>query len=388
MSVEVNDAKSVSIGDEAAQQLERVWQRSVPLVEGDNKVKIEAIGRNGASASQIVTLVRDSTLPTFAGLPPSVTAGATVELRGKLSERAELTIDGDRVAVTELAFTHRVIVDSARTAPIRLLARDDVGNEGTAEVRVQAPIVRQAQVIAGWQYEVVDDTLGVQSGYPRLVRDVRSGIVFVLVEPGEFVMGAQSMRTDEGPAHRVRITKSFYLATTETTRAQWRRVAGDDSGRGAGDDHPVVSVSWNQAKTWLQRLNAGGDAFRLPTEAEWEFACRAGRTTDFAFGDRLTADDANIGGAGTVVVGGRRANAWGLFDMHGNVAEWCEDVYDKAYYKDAPTDDPTGPGTVGERVVRGGSYQSLQAFWRSAARNSAKATLTDKLIGFRVARRL
>jgi formylglycine-generating enzyme required for sulfatase activity len=390
VQVTAGDAIEVMIGGSPASLAAGAWQGTVRLTEGSNTVAIEVRGRNGVSASTSVVIERDVVAPVLEGLPDELIAGAEVELRGRLSENADVTVDGDAVVRDAMTFTKLLVIDGARTTPVVVVARDACGNESTRAIRVVGKPSVRAATIAGWQYDEVDGTPGAVTKFPLAVRDQKSGIVFRLVEPGAFTMGAPSAYAYDQPPHQVRITRAFYLAATETTVAQWRRIAKDRSGRGQ-DDHPVTSVSWDHVKEWLQTLNGGNPrgTFRLPTEAEWEFACRAGTTTEYAFGEQLTENDANIKSSGPMVAGARKANAWGFFDMHGNVFEWCEDVYGKDYYKQSPPDDPLGPSAAGnERVIRGGAFDSSPILHRSASRQSRKPNDANARIGFRVARSL
>jgi formylglycine-generating enzyme required for sulfatase activity len=290
------------------------------------------------------------------------------------------------------------------------------------------------------------------------------GMKLTLIPAGEFLMGSgesaeetaaffkkncgmevltADLFEDEHPQHRVRITKPFYLATCYVTRGQFRQFVkdtgyktdaekGDEAGAwgwdaekkrfgfnkdyswgNAGfeqtDEHPVVNVSWNDATAFCQWLSKKeGKTYRLPTEAEWEYACRAGTTTRYHSGDdpETLANVANVADATlkakvpnwkypikandghvfTAPVGQFKPNAFGLYDMHGNASEWCEDRYGEEYYGNSPADDPTGPNTGYDRIVRGGSWGSRPRYSRSADRDGGKPDCRSNGIGFRVAR--
>jgi len=182
------------------------------------------------------------------------------------------------------------------------------------------------------------------------------GMKLVLIPPGEFQMGndRSDKSQDDGsdtPQHKVRITNAFYLGVTEVTQEQYQRVMGQNPSKFEGDpQRPVETVSWEDAVEFCRRLNEmEGVTSRLPTEAEWEYACRAGSSTTFCYGDEYSAElaeyawwDQTAGGT-THPVAQKKPNAWGLYDMHGNVFEWCNDWFDRNYYKHSPSDDPPGP---------------------------------------------
>jgi formylglycine-generating enzyme len=252
---------------------------------------------------------------------------------------------------------------------------------------------------------------------------------------------------DELPAHPVGITRPFYLGAHELTVGQFRKFVEDAAyktdaekdGRGGigwneaegkfegrnpqytwrnpgfaqTDEHPVVNVSWNDAMTFCKWLSQNeGQTYRLPTEAEWEYACRAGTTTryycsddpeklatvgnvadgtaneklsNYAYWSYITARDGYVF---TSPTGRFQPNEFGLYDMHGNVCEWCADGYDARYYAKSPTDDPSGPSVAAERVVRGGGWFGLAWYCRAADRRRFEPTSRDGSLGFRVARGL
>lgn len=179
------------------------------------------------------------------------------------------------------------------------------------------------------------------------------GMRFVRIEPGSFKMGSEA----DGPAHAVTLSKGFYLQTTEVTQAQWRAVMGTDPSHFKGPDRPVERVSWENTQEFLRKLNTRerDTRYRLPTEAEWEYACRAGgKEPDIAPNvDDLAWWQENSGGR-THPVGRKRANAWGLYDMRGNVWEWVQDWYGP-YPADGRQVDPQGPPPGGYRAMRGGA---------------------------------
>jgi formylglycine-generating enzyme required for sulfatase activity len=206
---------------------------------------------------------------------------------------------------------------------------------------------------------------------------------FVRIAPGTFVRGSPSTEPgrdrDEGPAHEVTITRAFHLGVHEVTQAQWTAVMGSNPAvfrRGPdAPRRPVESVSWEDCQRFIARLNARGvGRFRLPTEAEWEYAARAGSTTRFPWGDDpkeyITHAHAWANSRSYAIthpVGAKPPNAWGLHDLHGNVWEWCSDWYGP--YVEGPQRDPAGPVAGRERVFRGGSWYDFPVSLRSANRH-------------------
>lgn len=220
------------------------------------------------------------------------------------------------------------------------------------------------------------------------------GIKLMPLAAGEFFMGSSSQEVGRQPdetLHRVRISKPFLLSITAVTQGQWTAVMNGNPSHFKGDDQlPVEMVSWNDAKEFCRKLSVKeGRAFRLPTEAEWEYACRSGTQTRFSGGD----SDSSLGQVAwfrgkssekTHPVGEKRANAWGLHDMHGNIAEWCEDVYNEDY-PSGTVQDPKGPKLGRYRVARGGSWIGNPHFCRAATRDWFIPDTQSLFIGFRVA---
>ena len=233
-----------------------------------------------------------------------------------------------------------------------------------------------------------------------------ASVEMVYIEPGTFDMGSPSSEerreNDEGPVHEVKISKGFYLGKYEVTQGQWEAVMGTTPWRGkdnvrSGSDYPAVYVSWEDAQEFIGRLNsaAGSEVYRLPTEAEWEYACRAGTTTRWSFGDDesqlthyawYTANAWAVGEKYGHRVGTKRANAWGLYDMHGNLWEWVHDWYGEDYYRVSPLVDPLGPSTGSNRIGRGGFFSGSARDVRSADRGGAAPDYRHNLIGFRILR--
>ena len=221
--------------------------------------------------------------------------------------------------------------------------------------------------------------------------DPRIKLEMVLIPAGKFVMGSpkkEKGRDDDETQHEVTLTKSFYMGKYEVTQEQWEAVMGNNPSDTRGAKLPVTDVSWNDCKKFIKKLNGiTKGKYRLPTEAEWEYACRAGTTTAFSFGDEITPKDANYDDLGIgkpVEVGSYKPNNFGLYDMHGNVWEWCEDW--KADYPKGAVIDPKGPAKGGNRVLRGGSFNGLESSARSSFRSVFSPSDRDGDLGFRLAR--
>jgi formylglycine-generating enzyme required for sulfatase activity len=229
------------------------------------------------------------------------------------------------------------------------------------------------------------------------------GMKLVYIRAGEFMMGSSSnVRREESPRHKVRITQGFYIGATEVTQEQWKAIMSTTIAQqrdkldsifslvGQGESHPVYFISWKEATEFCERLGrAEGRHYRLPTEAEWEYACRAGSGASYSFGDEeslLAEYDwySENSGRQTQRVGQKRPNAWGLYDMHGNVSEWCRDWYEKNYYSTSPVTDPQGPVGGERRVVRGGDWVMTAIAARCASRGSLSPETRDNATGLRV----
>lgn len=225
----------------------------------------------------------------------------------------------------------------------------------------------------------------------------------VLIPAGYFMMGSENSGDDAKPVHKVHVS-AFYMDTHEVTQSSYEELMGMNISKFEGDDNPVEQVRWKQGarycnarsrgeklkpcydeKTWACDFSA--DGYRLPTEAEWEYACRAGTQTAYWFGDdpqKLASFGWFRGNASntTHAVAAKPANPWGLRDMHGNVAEWCNDYYAADYYQGSPEKDPHGPETGVKRVIRGGSWNSSPEKCTSAARSAETPNLPDVCLGY------
>jgi formylglycine-generating enzyme required for sulfatase activity len=234
------------------------------------------------------------------------------------------------------------------------------------------------------------------------------GMTLNKIPAGTFTMGSpegEEGRQDDETQHKVTINKAFYMQTTEVTQGQWKEVMGTEPWKGKpyvkeGPNNAASWVRWDDAVAYCKKLSeAEGKTYRLPTEAEWEYACRAGTETRWSFGDdekelgdyawyRENAWDIDEKYAHQVEL--KKPNAFGLYDMHGNVCEWCHDYFEEDYYKQSPAKDPTGPTSGSSRVLRGGSWDNLTRYARSAYRLSRYFAVSRILhrAGFRLVREL
>ncbi|MDR1064117.1 MAG: formylglycine-generating enzyme family protein [Azoarcus sp.] len=219
------------------------------------------------------------------------------------------------------------------------------------------------------------------------------GMEFVLIQPGSFEMGCGGgdplCLPDEKPQHRVTIRRPFYLGRHEVTQEQWRALTGNEPGAFRGDRHPVENVSWREAQEFIRRLNAreGTRKYRLPTEAEWEYAARAGTVTRYSFDPSHAAEYVwywNDSGNATHPVGEKRPNPWGLYDMHGNVWEWVWDWHGEDAYARGEATDPKGPPDGTGRALRGGSWSNDLRYLRASHRNVHLPDYKHATAGFRV----
>jgi len=230
------------------------------------------------------------------------------------------------------------------------------------------------------------------------------GMKLVLIPKGTFQMGSpiEEAGADDDEEHQVTISKDYYLGVTEVTQGQYEKVMGTNPSyfqkrvirKSDSSMYPVEQVSWEDAVEFCKRLSdlpeekAASRVYRLPTEAEWEYACRAGSKSSYSFGEssKSLGDYAWFGGNSntqTHPVGEKKANAWGLYDMHGNVWEWCSDWYGE--YPKGAVSDPVGPREGSYRVLRGGGWYNEAAYCRSAFRIRGFPSGRLSNLGFRVA---
>jgi formylglycine-generating enzyme required for sulfatase activity len=252
------------------------------------------------------------------------------------------------------------------------------GGEGAASVNIRDSVMQRTE------FKEVDE---------KFAKEGNSiGMKFTHVPAGEFMMGSVDGEETEKPVHKVKINKPFYLGTYPVTQHEWKAVMGDNPSThyNKGDDLPVESVSWNDVQEFISKLNAkeGSDTYRLPSEAEWEYACRAGSTKKYCFGDDSSKlgeyawyiDNCDYGGH---PVGKKKPNDWGLYDMHGNVWEWVQDKWHDDY-SGAPSDGSVWEGgDNSDRINRGGGGGFSARCCRSALR-SCYTSSGSSAIGFRL----
>jgi len=234
--------------------------------------------------------------------------------------------------------------------------------------------------------------IGLAQNPKEEIIDLGAGVKIeqVLIPAGKFIMGSPASepgRSSNEIQHEVILTKPFFMGKYEVTQSQWEVIMGNNPSSGdKGPMLPVTDVSWNDCQMFLKKLNKKTKSeFRLPTEAQWEYACRAETITAFSFGNKLKPTDANHADSNInkpVKVGTYKPNAFGLYDMHGNVNEWCNDWF-KAYPTNVVTD-PTGPANGEYRIVRGGTCVLNSFNSRSSNRNLDLASVGSSVRGFRL----
>ena len=352
--------------------------------------------------------------PTISSVSPntgSVDGGTVITITGtNLSGATSVTIGGapgtNVVAVSSTTVTAVTPAGSVGSSSVAVTSPQGTATAANAFTYFSVTVPTWATLIEGLPDPAVvtDATLRdaiTASGFAWRVRDNSSGIEMLLVPPGTFQMGC-IMGSDsygcyswEQPVHTVTLTNAYYLGRYEVTQAQWQAQMGSNpsyfQGQADSPSRPVEQVSWNT----IQNFNSA-TGLRLPTEAEWEFACRAGTTTPFHSGPGFpngTTDDGLVGtiawfncdgGCNTHAVGMKAANALGLHDMLGNVWEWQSDWYGD--YTSSAQTNPTGPGSGSYRVLRGGAWYDNAGFVRSSSRIDGTPGDSNYVIGFRVAR--
>jgi formylglycine-generating enzyme required for sulfatase activity len=315
----------------------------------------------------------------------------------------ETTPAGARVLFLAGAQDNLGLVPSNETGGDKLTPFRETWSPGTATVRFYLKgyksVTRTVHVTANRTIEVsaaLEKLLGPEEAQGWTVPDLNLEMAYI--RPGTFTMGSPASESgrsdDEGPQTQVTLTKSYWLGKTEVTQAQWEALMGNNPSSFKGADRPVEQVSWNDAMQFCRKLTERERAagrlsesyeYALPTEAQWEYACRAGTTGQYA-GDGNLGDMGWYGGNSgntTHPVGQKQPNAWGLYDMHGNVWEWCLDWYGN--YPGGSVRDPTGPSSGTNRVLRGGCWNIYAFYCRSAYRSRLVPGYRNNILGFRLA---
>jgi formylglycine-generating enzyme required for sulfatase activity len=272
-------------------------------------------------------------------------------------------------------------------------SNDLVWREGWAEWRVLGQVEEFAQFFQSRRPATPPPIPGSAAGSVTPATQTRTfgGIEFVWCPPGSFLMGTPGNTNTEIP-HQVKLTRGFWIGKYPVTQAQWLRVMGNNPStfRDAGLEAPVENVSWDDTQRFCSAVSrVERMELRLPTEAEWEYACRAGSTGPYCFDSPYVGELLDYAwfsensGETTHPVGQKKPNDWGLHDMHGNVWEWCADWYEK--YTKGPATDPKGPRSGSARVLRGGSWCDSAEGCRSALRSRAHPAGQFHYLGFRVA---
>ncbi len=315
---------------------------------------------------------------------------------------------------TELRRFHDAIVEAGSDLAPRLVLADWLEEHGRPQeaelLRLQTALEAtccqpdQHSERAAQQARLVELlAAGVRPCLPRRTVALAKSVemTFAWIPPGTFLMGSppeEAERGDDETQHSVTLTEGFYLGIHPVTQAQWRAVMGNNPSQFQGENLPMENVPWRNCRMFCEKISqTNGNRYRLPTEAEWEYACRAGTTTTFQFGETITTDQANyddkypysqskkgVDRRQTTPVGSFPPNGWGLFDMHGNVWEWCADWFGSKYYKRSPRQDPQGPERGSYRVLRGGFWSDNACYCRAAYRHNEPPGARFSSIGFRV----
>jgi sulfatase modifying factor 1 len=303
------------------------------------------------------------------------------------ADSAELSVLEGRVDFLD-AKQHTTAVETAKKAGTRKGVPAKLEDMSTSEQAKVKQAVEQAKQASGSiDLNRLANTVDGYEPKPNYIVKSALGMELIWCPPGGYVRGG-----DGELAHQVILTKGFYLGKFEVTQEQYKKVMEVNPSKFKGDKLPVEMVSWNDAVEFCDELNKNeriprGWEFALPTEAQWEYACRAGTTTAYSWGDNITPQLANYNESGfkkTVEVGSYVANPWGFFDMHGNVWEWTADWFQAAYPSGNPVVDPTGPATGSSRVLRGGSWSHPGTRLRSAYRHNDTPSYRGHAVGFRV----
>jgi len=340
------------------------------------------------------------------------------QLKGQLGAKFLFSVDAERFLQQHL--DKQIALTQQRVVTLRQFALD--GKITPEQFQEGERLLLKTTVLSKRDRQIFDEYLAVIEGRlapEKLERSLELipkasasefensiGMKLKLIPAGEFLMGSPADEADrsddEGPQHKVRITKPFYIGVTEVTQGQWFLVMNTKPWTGKeyvkeGEDYPAVYVNWDDAVEYCKKLSTKeNESYRLPTEAEWEYACRGGTSTSYSFGSSsdslrdyawFTNNANDIGEPYAHPVGTKRPNPFGLHDMHGNVWEWCADLYDSAAYKKRSSgisDPVVDSGSGSFRVSRGGSWLIFDISVRSSRRYRSDPGKRGTINGFRV----
>jgi formylglycine-generating enzyme required for sulfatase activity len=304
------------------------------------------------------------------------------------ADSAELSVLEGRVDFLDAEQLATAVETAQKTGAVKGVPAKLEDMSASEQAEVTQAVEQTKGASASIDLNRLANTVDGYASKPNYIVKSALGMELVWCPPGSFIMG--SGQGNDFSAHPVILTKGFYLGKYEVTQEQYEKVMGKNSSQFKGDKLPVVQVSWNDAVEFCDELNKKeriprGWEFALPTEAQWEYACRAGTTTAYSWGDNITPQLANYNDSGinkTVEVGSYKANPWGFFDMHGNVWEWTADW--RGDYPSSSVIDPPGPSNGSSRVNRGGSWLHAGTTLRSAYRSNHSPSSRNNFIGFRV----
>ena len=301
------------------------------------------------------------------------------------NHRYQLTPDKMKRIFTILACLLCVIVVNAQDIIVRKPSKKQPTTQTSTAAKKQTTTTKPAKKTSA-------PTSSTNSNRQRILQELADNMAYV--QGSTFTMGATSEQgsdaeDDEKPAHSVTLS-SYYIGKTEVTQELWQAVMGNNPSRFKGNRKPVECVSWDDCQTFISKLNSlTGKKFRLPTEAEWEFAARGGiKSQGYKYSGSNTLGDVawyeENSGDTTHDVGTKSPNELGLYDMNGNVWEWCSDWYGDKYYSSSPSNHPTGPSSGAYRVLRGGSWYSIANLCRSSDRGGSTPVDRGDNMGLRL----
>ncbi|MCC6680291.1 MAG: SUMF1/EgtB/PvdO family nonheme iron enzyme [Phycisphaeraceae bacterium] len=386
-AIDANCELAETLFASAAEQFTAAWQEVATINEVSDAQQMWVQALAGTDR----TLVEQHAREMFDAAQAQAVEAETQVNAGDYNKAKQLYTEASRAlagAVAEAVTSENL--EAAKPLIARLAQSVNAGDKFAA-----IPLLSQLQAMIPAEPRMADMERRVREmPWPaKNVIDLGNGVTMelILIRPGAFEMGSAGEESDEMPIHSVTITQPYYLGRTEVTQAQWQAVMGSNPSKFKDAPNPVEQVSWNDCQAFvrkLSRLVEHRGRFCLPTEAQWEYACRAGNSATYFFGEdeSLLTDyawyKANALGKPRFV-GAKKPNAWGLYDMSGNVWEWCADWH--GLYSDSDAIDPTGPVDGTSRIIRGGGYPELPRGCRTADRHRDTSDHRSSAIGFRVA---